>query len=283
VILVTGATGTTGLEAVRALVGRGAALRALARDPKKATALALPGVEVVAGDFGDADSLRRALSGVTHVLLLSPPVPDLHLLEKRFLDLAREERVVHVVMLSAVGAGPSVPHRFGRWHGISEKNLEASGIAWTHLRPNFFMQNLLGQVDAVRAGMLCVPAGTGKAPFVDCRDIGAVAAACLVEAGHRGKTYEVSGPAAIGYDEIAATLSRVLARPVSYLDVSAEAARKAMTDAGMPAWLADALGELNEQMKLGRFAAVSSAVRDVTGREPRSFEQFVRDHATSFA
>jgi uncharacterized protein YbjT (DUF2867 family) len=283
-ILLTGATGTTGLEVARALAARGVPFRAMIRDPDKAGALAQTEAALAKGDFADAGSMRRALEGVTRAFLLAPPVQDLHEVERPFVDAAKAAGVRQIVKLSAAGAAAGAPHRFGDWHGRGEDYLRGSGVAWTILRPSFFMQNLLGQAASVKAGTLYVPAGQGKAPFVDCRDIGAVAAACLAEGEpHAGRAYELTGPEALGYDDIAATLSKVLGRSVNYADVPATAAVEAMTRSGLPMWLAEALTELSTQMKLGRFAAVSDAVRRVAGRDPIRFEQFARDHAAAFA
>ena len=116
---------------------------------------------------------------------------------------------------------------------------------FTILRPNFFLQNLLTMTAMVQQGTLYVPAGEGKAPFVDVRDIAAVAASCLTETGHEGKIYEVTGPISIGYSDIAATLSQVLGRTINYVDIPVAAAKSSMLEMGMPAWLADALKELS--------------------------------------
>lgn len=282
-ILVTGGTGSVGSEVVKRLSQQGHSVRCLVRNPAKAEALRLPGVELVPGDFGDRGSLEAALAGITRAFLLAPPVPDIDQVEAQFIAAAKATSRPLIVNLSAVGAGVNVPHRFGRWHGQTEVNLAASGLEWTILRPNFFLQNLLSYVGMVKGGTLFAPAGAGKAPFVDVRDIAAVAASCLTEPGHAGKTYEVTGPTAIGYADIAAAFTRVLGRPVTYQDIPLAAARESMIAAGLPEWLGDALNELNEQMSLNRFAAVSDAVQTVGHTTPITVEQFIRDHQAAFA
>lgn len=281
-IVVTGATGTTGVEVVNALIALGEPPRVLARDPEKAARLLGDRVEIARGDFNDPQSLEAALDGADRAFLLSPPSPQTVAEQSAFVDAAKRTGVERIVKLSAVGAGPDAPHRFGNWHGRVERHIESSGLAWTHLRPSFFMQNLLGAADMVRGGTIYMPTGTGKAPFVDVRDIAAVAAHVLTESGHDGKAYDVTGPEALGYDDIAATFSRVLGREVKYVDVPPDAAKQGMTQAGMPDWLADAINELSAQMKAGRFATVSDVVERVGRKPPVTLEQFVREHAGAF-
>ena len=281
-ILVTGATGTTGVEIVRALLGLGNIPRALARDPDKAARLLGDEVEIARGDFADADSLAAACEGVEAALLLTAPTPDTVADQTRFIDAARQAGVRRVVKLSAVGAYPGSPQRFGDWHGRAEQHLEASGLGWTHLRPSFFLQNLLGQAGMVKGGALYVPAGDGRAPFVDVRDIAAVAAHALSEEGHENRAYDVTGPEAVSYADIAATFSKVLGREVKYVDVPPEAARRSMVDAGLPEWTADAVNELNAALRQWRLTGVTDVVRRVGQKEPVTVEQFVREHAAAF-
>jgi uncharacterized protein YbjT (DUF2867 family) len=280
--LLTGSTGSVGLSLAKLLSQRGIPYRAMVRDVAKASALGLAGAEWMQGDFQDPASLRQALDGIERVFLLAPPVENIDRIEARFLDIAAACGVSHIVNLSAVGAGVGVPHRFGQWHGQTEKYLHESNMDFTILRPNFFMQNLLTMTAMVQEGTLYVPAGEGKAPFVDVRDIAAVAASCLTETGHEGKTYEVTGPASIGYSDIAATLSHVLGRTINYVDIPVEAAKSSMLEMGMPAWLVDALNELNVGLKENRFGLVTDVVSEIGHKTPINFDSFVRDHIEVF-
>jgi uncharacterized protein YbjT (DUF2867 family) len=277
-ILLTGSTGSVGLALAQLLSQKGIAYRAMVRDVAKVSSLDLAGVEWVQGDFQDPDSLRSALEGIDRVFLLAPPVENIDRIEATFIDIAVTAGVRHIVNLSAVGAGINVPHRFGQWHGLTEKYLSESSLDFTILRPNFFMQNLSTMTAMIQQGTLYVPAGEGKAPFVDVRDIAAVAAACLTETGHEGKIYEVTGPVSIGYSDIVATLSKVLGRTINYVDIPVEAARASMLETGMPAWLVDALNELNTGLKENRFGIVSDVVSSVGHKTPIDLETFVRDH-----
>ena len=281
-ILVTGGTGTSGCEIVNQLAAAGSRFKAMARDPSRAQSLRLPGVEVVAGDFDRPETLGAALTGVERVLLLTPPAERQVEHNARFLEAARRTGVRHVVKFSAAGADPDSPARFLRQHGEAERAIQSSGLAWTFLRPPFFMQNLLGLAGMVKGGTLYQPAGEGRAAFVDVRDIAAVAVKALTQDGHLGKVHDITGPRAISHHEIAAALSKVLGRPVNYVNVPPEAAKQAMTGAGMAPWQADAILELYALLREGRFDRATTTVKDVTGREPVSIEQFVRDYRGAF-
>jgi uncharacterized protein YbjT (DUF2867 family) len=135
----------------------------------------------------------------------------------------------------------------------------------------------------IQKGTLYVPAGDGKAPFVDVRDIAAVAASCLTEPGHEGKTYDVTGPVSIGYSDIAEILTNVLGRTINYVDIPVEAAKASMLDTGMPAWLVDALNELNSGLKENRFGQVTNVVSHVGHKTPIDLDSFVREHVAIFS
>ena len=281
-ILLTGSTGSVGLETAKCLEQQGIHFRAMVRDTLKASQTGLTNVEWVKGDFSDDASLRRSLDGIERVFLLAPPMENLDVVEAKFISIAKSVGVKHIVNLSAVGAGVNVPHQFGLWHGRTEELLQQSGLDFTVLRPNFFLQNLLGMAGMIKGGTLYVPAGDGKAPFVDVRDIAAVAASCLTEPDHVGRFYEVTGPEAIGYGDIAATFTRILGRKVSYVDVPVEAAAESMLNMGMPAWLVGALNELNTGLKEHRFTDVADTVERVGHKAPITLEQFIREHIEAF-
>jgi uncharacterized protein YbjT (DUF2867 family) len=281
-ILVTGATGTSGSEIVKSLSKAGVAFRAMVRDPGKAEALRLPGVHIVRGDFADGPSLDAALVGVDRVLLLTPPAQDQVAVQGRFIAAAVKTKVKHIVKFSAIRADAKSPYAFPRWHGESEQQLEQSGIAWTHLRPNFFMQNLFGLAASIKSGAIYQPAADSKAAFVDVRDIADVAAKALTQTGHEGRAYDLTGPQSLTYHDVAQIFSTVLGRPIQYVPVSSEAAGQAMKGSGMPAWQADAINELMTLMREGKTADVTLAVPELTGHPAKTLESFVRENVASF-
>lgn len=281
-ILITGGTGNSGGEIVRTMASKGVPFRILARNPAKAASLKSPGVEIVAGDLADPASLPVALKGVERVLLLAPPVPDQVELESNLVNAAKAAGVAHIVKFSAMTADTKSPSRFPRAHGQVEDLIKKSGLAWTFIRPTFFMQNLLGLAGMVKQGTLYQPAGTAKAGFVDTRDIAAVAASALTESGHAGKAYDVTGPELLGYDDVAAIFTKVTGRPVRYQDIPLAAAREAMVGMGIPPWNADGINELMDQMRAGDYQYVTRAVSDIGQKQPTTLEQFVRENAAAW-
>ncbi|MBV8860045.1 MAG: SDR family oxidoreductase [Acidobacteria bacterium] len=283
-ILITGATGTTGREVVAELRRLGARdVRALVRDPARADFIREAGFEAVAGDFEKPETLGPALEGVERALLLTPPTPDTVTHQREFILAAAAAGVRHVVKLSAVGADADAPEGFGKWHGQSENLLKSSGLKWTILRPNFFMQNLLGQAGQIAStGSIFQPVGDARASFIDARDIAAVAARTLTEDGHEGQTYVLTGPEALSYHEVAAKLSEATGRSINYVPISPEQFRAGALGAGLPEWLVSALERLNEIFAAGHAAGVTDAVRRVGQTEPTPFDQFARDHAAAF-
>jgi uncharacterized protein YbjT (DUF2867 family) len=283
-ILVTGGTGTTGREIINELKKSGATgVRALVRDRAKASFISEAGFEIVEGDFERPETLDAALAGVERALLLTAPSPQTFEQQRAFIEAAKRAGVRHVVKVSAFGADANAPEGFGKWHGQAEDFLKESGLSWTILQPNFFMQNLLGQAAQIAAeGKIYQPVGDAKASFIDVRDIAAVASRTLTEDGHEGKTYVLTGPEALSLVEVAAKLSDATAREIVYVPITPEQFRAGALAAGLPEWLVGALERLNEILAAGYAATVTDDVRRVAGREPITFDEFARDHAKAF-
>ncbi|HEX8845877.1 MAG TPA: SDR family oxidoreductase [Pyrinomonadaceae bacterium] len=283
-ILVTGATGTVGSLLVEKLAAAGARARALVRSPKKAEGVHRLGLETTIGDFDEPETLKPALEGAERVFLLSAPDPRQAELQSNLIRAAKEAGVRHIVKLSAIGVGGELDSiSLGRLHRETEEEIERSGIEYTHLRPNGFMQNTFMFAGTIKAqGVFYAPFGDARVSYVDARDVAAVALSALTEDGHAGKAYEITGPEALSYRDIAGEFSSVLDREVKHIEVPTDAARGAMTGMGMQPWLADALVELFEFYSEGGAERVTDTVRAVTGREPITFAQFARDHAEAF-
>jgi uncharacterized protein YbjT (DUF2867 family) len=284
-ILVTGATGTVGRTVTSLLAtGGDVRVRALARDAG-AAALHLPSsVEVAVGDFGDPASLDAALDRVDAVFLACANVPSQVDHESLMIDRAAAAGVRRLVKLSARGAQVGASVAFWHRHALVEQHLDASGIPAVVLQPSFFMSNLLAAAEPVREhGLLFAPAAHARISMVDPRDVAAVAATALVEDGHEGRTYVVTGPSAITYEVVAASLTDVLGRDVAYLDITPDEARRAMLDQGLPPFVVDQLGAVFTALRRGDQATTTDAVQSVTGRYPRAFVEFATEHATAFA
>lgn len=282
-ILVTGAGGTVGSELVKQLRARGAKFRAGYYTQAKAEEAKRNGIEGLAIDFGRPETLAPALQGVERVFLISGNAPNQTELELNVVREAKRAGVRHIVKGSVWGA-ESEAFSFAKIHRPVEKEIAASGIAYTFLRPNGYMQNTHNfYAPAIRTqGAFYLPARDARISHIDIRDLARVAAVALTRSGHEGKAYDLSGPEALTYYEIAEKLSAVLGRKISYVDVSNEDFKKGMIAAGAPAEAADALIELFHYYISGAASRISPAVRQLTESEPLSFDQYARDHAAFF-
>lgn len=282
-ILITGATGHTGAEVVRLVTAKGARVRALVRNPEKADTIAGGGVETAAGDLDKPETLSRALIGIEKVFLLSTADPRQVELQGNLVIAAKRAGVKHIVKMSALGAALDSPVSFSRWHAQTEAQIEKSGIAYTHLRPHFFMQNILMFAGGVaRDGAIRAPVKDGKISLVDTRDIAAVAARVLTEGGHEGKAYDITGPEALSFAEIATKIGAATGKNVTYADAAPGDARRAMLGMGMKDWMVDAMLALYGVFSGGHAAAVTNVVPRVTGAPARSFDLFAKEHAHVF-
>jgi uncharacterized protein YbjT (DUF2867 family) len=282
-ILVTGATGSNGTEIVTRLTTRHVPVRAMVRNLGRARAIALPYVDVLEGDFDRPATLLTALAGVERAFLLTSSSERAEAQQIAFIEAARQSGVAHIVKLSQFGADAHSPGRFQRYHAAVEVALHASGIAYTLLRPNLFMQGLFNFRSTIATQhAFYAAAGDAEVSAVDVRDIAEVAVAALTESGHAGKIYELTGPQALTHAEMAAHLSKALGRPVAFVDIPPEAMRDTLLSVGFPVWQADGLLEEYALYRRGEAAAVTSGVRDAIGEAPRSFEAFARDYAAMF-
>ena len=285
-ILVTGATGNVGSILIPKLIAMGATVRALVRDESKAQGLRDAGVEVVIGDLDKPETLDTAFSGVDKVFLVTAPNPNQVTQARNGIAAAKRAGNPHIVRLSA-GALKEMPGalpRVSAQHAEIDAELKASGLPYTILRPHNFMQNTLMAAQTVASdGAVYMPMKESKLGMIDVRDIVDVAAKVLTEAGHEGKTYGLTGPASISYQDIAARLSKTLGKEVKYVNVPLEAAREGMLGMGMPQWFADAMTEYNKVFSEGFGDFTTNGVEEITGHPARSYETFARDFSQAFA
>jgi uncharacterized protein YbjT (DUF2867 family) len=281
-ILITGATGQVGSEAMTALVVAGAEVRALVRRP---SGFAGPeGVQVVQGSFDDDRSLARALEGVDVMLLAGRDSPDSTSQHQRVLAHARRAEVQHIVKLSAIGASPESPIALMREHHEIDEEIREGPADWTLLKPHLYMQNLLRAADAVRGeGRLVAPMGRDRFPLVDTSDVGAAAAVILGSpAAHASKAYTLTGPVAHSYDEVAAAFATVAGHAVAYEPVAPEDFEARLLAAGIPSWRAFDLAHIASAYSAAE-KAVSPDLPMILGRKPRSLSEFLEDHRNAFS
>jgi uncharacterized protein YbjT (DUF2867 family) len=282
-ILITGASGNAGGAVLHEVLKSGSGARAMIRSQVD-TAKMTQGAAAVIADFADKASLRRALEGVDTVYLVCSPVRELVELESNMIDGCREAGVKHIVLNSALGAG-DFSKSFPSWHRKVEDKLKASGMAYTILRPNGFMQNLIAYfAPSIRAqGAFYQSTGDAKVSHIDLRDI-AVAAAKILRspAQHSGKIVELNGPEALSYAEIAEKISKATGRNVQYVDIPPDAQRKALLDMGMPDFLITALLELQEYYAAGKASKVDGTLELLINRAPAKMDDFLKENADQF-
>jgi len=279
-ILITGASGNVGREVAKQALAVGLKIRATFQSPAVA-AKAPAGLEGVIMDYAKPETIRAALHGVEKIFLVGPPVRDLPALEANFVKEVRAAGRKHIVKLSALGGRESM---FPSGHRDSEENIEASGLPYTFLRPNGFMQNLVnynaGTIRSQNAFYGCQ--GNGAVSIIDIRDIAAAAVIVLAATGHEGKSYALTGGESLTNEEIAEKISRVAGRKISYVDLPAAELKKGILSTGTSEWSADALIDLQRLYREGKASLVTDDVERLTRHKPIAFDQFARDYAFAF-
>ena len=284
-MLITGATGNIGKELTRYLSEKGIAFRAMVRSLENARDIAaLPGAELVEGNFDDPQSIERALSGIEKAFLLTNSSEKAEQQQSNFVVVAKRAGVKHIVKLSQWAADINSPVRFLRYHAAVEQLIKDSGMTYTFLRPNLFMQGLLGfRETIIKQNQFFGAIGNAKISMIDIRDIAAVAGEALTGSGHENRTYDLTGPESLTHSEIAKKLSDALQREIRFVDISSETLKSILLSVGFPNWQAEGLVEDYAHYKLGEASEVKFGVMDVTGREPLRFDEFANDYATLFS
>lgn len=281
-ILITGASGNVGKAVLQEVAKSGAKHRAMYRSAAEATK-APPGTETVIADFAKPETLGAALKGVGAVYLVCSPIPELPQLEGNVIDACVAAGVKHVVQNSAMGAG-DYDKSFPSWHRKVEDKLKSTRLTRTILRPNSFHQNVLAFfAETIRTqGVFYSSMRDSRNSFIDVRDIAVVAAKALAGGEHSGKIYELNGPEALNYTELAAKISKVAGREVKYVDIPMNAQRKAMLEQGMPEWLVTALLDLQQYYLNGKGGETDGLLQKLLGRAPIKMDEFLAKNAGEF-
>jgi uncharacterized protein YbjT (DUF2867 family) len=282
-ILVTGATGTVGSEAVRLLSARHRPTRALVRNPSRAARRAdlADEIEIVTGDFDRPATLDAALDGIETVILVSPAVPAQ---EIAVIDSAVRQGVTHIVKITSKASADSPVDR-RRGQAQIEAHLHASGLSYTLLRSNAYLQNLLALAPMVQQTQgFTMSAGEGQVGMIDARDVAAAATAVATAPGaHAGRTYWLTGPGLITYTDIAKELSAALGHEIECRQILPDEHRAAMIRAGVPETVATSNAQAFGLIAEGDAAWLTDEVATLTGTAPRSLHTFITQHAAAFA
>ena len=275
-VLVTGATGNVGRLVVDQLLGTGVQIRALTNNPTKAN---LPeGVEVAEGFIGKPETVKGTLPGIDRLYLAPYPKTA-----QAVVDLAVEAGVTRIVDLSSSGADDEANADPASWwfYAVERAVEGAPGLEWTHLRPGEFMLNALTWADSIRAeGVVRAAYGAAAYAPLDLQDVAAVAAKALLEDGHHGRKYAMTGPESLSKIEKVRIIGEVLGREIRFVEIGHAEARDEMLALGYGEaadWLLD-----GDARMIGHPQPVLSTVPDLLGRPARTLAQWVRDHADAF-
>jgi uncharacterized protein YbjT (DUF2867 family) len=283
-ILITGATGRTGSHAARELVARGLGVRALVRNKDKAAPLAALGVELAFGDAGDADTLRAAMRGVSKVAVILPNGENQLTMEKRIVDVAVECGAQHILKISSMESLPTAKIGTHRMHWDSEEYIRSKGVAWTMVRPSFFMQNFLANAATIKSqNQFFYPCGErGAAAMADSRDAGFFAAHCLATSGHENKSYDITSPDQLSFHEAAKVFSRELGRPIAYVPQDPAEYKAYLGKFLASKWHLEAVCDIFAEIAAGYVVGTTSTFKEITGRTPRDLAGFVREMRAVF-
>jgi uncharacterized protein YbjT (DUF2867 family) len=279
-ILVVGATGNTGSGLVPSLLAAGARVRALVHSPAKAEPLRRQGAEVVIADLDKPDSLGPAVSGAERIYMCLFNGPHQAVHGRNLIEAARRAGRPHIVHHSAAGSDRS---RIIRHAAEVETELRASTLAWTIIRPTFYLQNLMMAIPTVTSqNAIYLPMKDGRMAMTDVRDIVDVAARLLLDGGHSGRTYTLTTPEALTIAEFADALGGRLGRPIAYVDVPLAAAKESMVGMGMAPWIVDGYMELFEGFADNWGNKTSGDTEEILGRPARGYRQFIDDFKDAF-
>jgi len=272
-VLVTGATGNTGSGLVPALRSAGVDVRAFVRDESKAQALKDVGAEIVVGDLDRPETIEPAVEGVDKIYLLTWNGPT---------QAQQADNVIKAAIVRHSMWGSEKSRIIKQGYQVEEA-VKSSGLPWTLLKPTFYMQNTMMAAQTISSdGVIYWDMKDGKLGMIDVRDIVDVAAAVLTGSGHEGKSYVLTGPEAISFQDVADTFSKVLGKDVKYVSVPGEASLQSMLGMGVPEWIAEGYVELSEGFSENFANRATDNVATLTGHPARSFEQFARDFAPVF-
>ncbi|ASZ12298.1 SDR family oxidoreductase [Chitinophaga pendula] len=284
-ILITGATGNIGTVLSQQLATWGIPFTAMVRSAEDSSRFdAIPGASTVVGDFDKPEQLKTILTGFDKAFLLTNSSEKAEQQQKQFVQAAIVAGIKHIVKLSQWEADINSPVRFLRYHAAVEAAIRQSGISYTFLRPNLFMQGLLGFRDLIiHQQQFFASLGDAPVSLIDIRDIAAVAAAALTQEGHTNKTYSLTGPEALSHQQMAEILSEETGKTIQFHNVPGATLKGALLSAGFPEWQAEGLIEDYDHYGRREAEQVTNDIQQVTGQPPRTFRQFVHEHKNLFS
>lgn len=286
-LLVTGASGHLGRRVVELLLEKNANVIAVTRDPGKLVDFAERGVEVRQGSFDDdVDQLARSFAGADRLLIISTDAIDAHgtrlKQHTRAVDAAKRAGVGHIVYTSLTNADTS-PVTFAPDHAGTERAIIDSGLGYSILRNNWYTEYLQpGLAHALATGDLAGAAGKGTVGYVSREDCARAAAGALARDVAEKRTYEITGPDALGYDAVAAIAAEVFAKPVRYVELPHAKFVGVLQHAGLPEPYAIAVASFQTATREGKMGVVTNAVQELSGRAPISVKAYLANNKGAF-
>ena len=282
-ILVTGATGKTGSATAKSLSDKGEKFRALIRNEEKKQELESLGAEVIIGSIENDEAVKQSMDGIETVLILLPNSEGQLKLEKQLVDSAKESGAKRIVKMSSIEATPDATSPIPKLHLESEEYIKESGLSWTMVKPNFYMQNLLASAGTIKGqGKIFLPMGEGKTGMIDTTDVGKVLAKVLSEDGHESMNHEITGPEILSFYEVADIFSQVLGIQVDYVDVPLAAYKETLGQFLTNQWHLDAVIDLFKGIAEGGIEEKTDTYNALIGEAPKSLAQFVTENSFIF-
>ena len=285
--LVTGATGETGRYTVQRLLEKGHAVRAMVhKEDERAETLRSEGAEVVVGDLFEHDNVIRAAAGTTAAYFCYPVRPGIIQTTAYFADAARRAGLKAVINMSQISAREDSGSHAARDHWIAERIFDWSGVPTIHLRPTFFSQWLLypfARKTIVEQSIIDLPYGAGRHAPIAAEDQARLIAVLLADpAAHVGKSYTLHGPTELDQPGIAAAISEVLGRKISYQPLTIPAYRDRLEKFGLPEFLIQHFCAIALDYENGIFSGADKIIAEVTGVPPMTVQDFVTSHRAAF-
>ena len=282
-ILLTGATGKTGSATAKALNEKGITFRALIRNEEKRGDIESLGGEVVIGSIENKEAVDQSMVDVETALILLPNSENQLSLEKQLVDSAKQAGAKRVVKMSSIEATPDATSPIPKLHLESEEYIKQSGLNWTMIKPNFYMQNLLASAGTIKdQGKIFLPMGEGKTGMIDTTDVGKVLAKVLSEDGHESINHEITGPEILSFNEVAEIFSKGLDKQVDYVDVPLAAYKETLGQFLTNQWHLDAVIDLFKGIADGGIEEKTDTYSELMGESPKSLSEFISENSFIF-
>ncbi|HJM71842.1 MAG TPA: SDR family oxidoreductase [Gammaproteobacteria bacterium] len=282
-ILLTGATGKTGSATAKALNEKGIKFRALIRNEEKREEIESLGGEVVIGSIENKEAVDQSMVDIEAALILLPNSENQLSLEKQLVDSAKQAGANRVVKMSSIEATPDATSPIPKLHLESEEYIKQSGLNWTMIKPNFYMQNLLASAGTIKdQGKIFLPMGEGKTGMIDTTDVGKVLAKVLSEDGHESMNHEITGPEILSFYEVAEIFSQGLGKQVDYVDVPLGAYKETLGQFLTNQWHLDAVIDLFKGIADGGIEEKTDTYSELMGESPKSLSEFISENSFIF-